>query len=263
MASPTWNKPPKTTTTKTPTTHMTEDIQLIFEEEAGQTNNEALERIKSQAVRDIFGPGANPNRRYVADYEQIAQYSDFLKGLGLRVVYTPGVWDLPHIGHCRYLQKAKQLGDILIVGTELDSAISIRKGPNRPVVPFNERVEMLCHIRHVDLVVPIPDFDDRGLSGMKMVEAIKPNVFVVSKRSFREADDTDDWVGRVKDYCEHVEVLESMAETSTSAKIRGLVMDLGEYAKNALNEAQLSAIKTVEQAFEEVKQRIDEVVRKA
>lgn len=238
------------------------EIQLVFDEETPQ-DQEIIERAKAHAVRDIFGPGANPKRRYVSSYEQVAEYSNFLKGLGLRVVYTPGVWDLPHIGHCRYLQKAKQLGDILIVGAELDQAVSIRKGPKRPVVPFHERVEMLCHIRHVDLVVPIPDFDERGLSGIKMVQAIKPNIFIASKRSFREIDDTVEWVDKLKGLCNQVEILESQAETSTSAKIRGLLMDLGEYAKNALNEAQVSAVKSMEAAFDEVKKRIDEVVRKS
>ena len=236
-------------------------LELTFEGELG--SDEAIDHAKAHAVRDIFGPGANPNRRYVADYEKIAEYSNFLKGLGLKVVYTPGVWDLPHIGHCRYLQKAKQMGDILIVGTELDKAISIRKGPNRPVVPFNERVEMLCHIRHVDLVVPIPDFDERGLSGMRMIEAVRPNIFIASERSFREFDDTNEWVERVKKFCDHVEILESQAETSTSAKIRGLLMDMGEYAKNTLNEAQVSATRALEGAFEEVKKRIDDAIRKA
>lgn len=238
------------------------DIELLFEENETLSDT-AIERIKSQAVRDIFGPGANPRRRYLSSSEKITQYSSFLKGLGLRVVYTPGVWDLPHIGHCRYLQAAKQLGDILIVGTELDEAIQIRKGKNRPVVPFKERVEMLCHIRHVDLVIPIPDFDKRGLSGMKMIEAIAPDAFVVSKRSFHEAADTEAWIARAKKYCGQVEVLESMAETSTSAKIRGLLMDMGEYAKRAVNEAQRQASKALDGAFDDVKQRIDEVIKKA
>lgn len=237
------------------------DVKLIFDEES--LDDDTLDKVKSQAVRDIFGPGANPKRRYVSDFDQINKYATFLKGLGLRVVYTPGVWDLPHIGHCRYLQRAKQLGDILIVGVEMDEAVRIRKGPKRPVVPFNERVEMLCHIRHIDLVVPIPDFDKRGLSGMKMVEAIQPDIFVASKRSFREADDTDSWVKRVEKFCGRVEIMESQAETSTSAKIRDLLMDLSEYAKRAMNEAQGSAVKAMEAAFEDVKQRIDEVVRKA
>ncbi len=255
-----WNQPPASTTSAKD--DLENNLSLIFEDDLLPTDS-TIEQAKLQATRDIFGPGANPNRRYVASFEQAAQYANFLKGLGLTVVYTPGVWDLPHIGHCRYLQRAKQLGDILIVGTELDEAIRIRKGPKRPVVPFNERVEMLCHIRHVDLVVPIPDYDSRGLSGMDMVKAIQPNVFVASKRSFKEADDTDEWVERVKQYCDTVAIMESQAETSTSAKIRDLLMDLGEYAKNALNEAQISATKSLETAFEDVKQRIDEVVRKA
>lgn len=239
-----------------------QEVELVFEE-ADSLADETIERVKSQAVRDIFGPGANPKRRYVADLSRIAQYSSFLKGLGLRVVYTQGVWDLPHIGHCRYLQQAKQHGDILIVGSELDAAVNIRKGPKRPVVPFSERIEFLCHIRHVDLVVPIPDYDSRGLSGMKVVEAIRPNTFIASERSFREYTDTKAWVGRVKKYCDQVEILESLAETSTSAKIRALLMDMGEHTKNTLNEARISAMKALEQSFEEVKQRIDDAVRKA
>ncbi len=237
-------------------------VELVFEDEYPEIDN-AIERAKAQAARDIFGPGANPKRRYVADLDKISQYSNFLKGLGLQVVYCPGVWDLPHIGHCRYLQQAKQRGDILIVGTELDEAVRIRKGPKRPVVPFNERVEMLCHIRHVDLVVPIIDYDSRGYSGMKIVEAVRPSIFVASKRSFKEADDTEEWVGRVQEYCDRVEILESQAETSTSAKIRDLLLDMGEYAKNALNEAQISASKAMEQAFDDVKKRIDEAIKKA
>lgn len=249
----TWNKPPKLESST---------VELIFEEESLTDSDLNLEPVKTQAIRDIFGPGANPNRRYVSATEQVAEYANFLKGLGLSVVYTLGVWDLPHIGHCRYLQKAKEMGDILIVGTELDEAIRIRKGPQRPVVPFNERVEMLCHIRHVDLVVPIPDYDERGLSGMKMLESIRPNIFVVSKRSFREAEDTHDWIERAKQLSDQVTVLESMAETSTSAKIRGLLMDMGEYAKSVVNEAQESASAAMAQAFADVKKRIDDVIRK-
>lgn len=245
-----------------PVKKILQEMELVFEESTS-LSDDAIERTKFQAVRDIFGPGANPRRRYVSDLSQIAQYSDFLKGLGLRVVYTPGVWDLPHIGHCRYLQQAKQHGDILIVGTELDTAISIRKGPNRPVVPFNERVEFLCHIRHVDLVVPIPDYDARGLSGMAMVKAVRPNTFIASERSFREYDDTKQWVEQVKKYCDQVEILDSQAETSTSAKIRGLLMDMGEYTKNTLNEAQISATQALEGAFEGVKKRIDDAIGKA
>lgn len=246
---------------KTATKEKTE-LSLTFDNDSTATEK-ATDNSVSQATKDIFGPGANPSRRYLSSYEQVAEYSNFLKGLGLKVVYTPGVWDLPHIGHCRYLQKAKQLGDILIVGTELDEAVSIRKGPQRPVVPFNERVEMLCHIRHVDLVVPIPDYDKRGLSGMEMVEAIRPNVFIVSKRSFGESSDTDKWVERAKELSDEVVILDSQAETSTSAKIRGLMMDLSEYAKLAVDKAQVSAAKAIEKAFSDVRDQIDEVVKRA
>jgi D-beta-D-heptose 7-phosphate kinase/D-beta-D-heptose 1-phosphate adenosyltransferase len=238
-------------------------LTLDFEHDITVIGGEKPSATIHAATRDIFGPGANPKRRYLSSFEQVEQYANFLKGLGLKVVYTSGVWDLPHIGHCRYMEKAKQLGDILIVGTELDEAVAIRKGPQRPVVPFNERVEMLCHIRHIDLVVPIADYDKKGLSGNKMLEAIKPNVFVFSKRSLDENSTAEGWIKEIKPYCDHIEILESQAETSTSAKIRGLMMDLSEYVKDALEDAEKAVSKAVAKAFTDVKDRVDDAAKKA
>ncbi len=278
---PSATKPPKKTAKASAETH------LVFEDRVA--NEAATQQTRSQVVRDIFGPGANPTKRYLETYEQAAEYSAHIKGLGLKVVFTPGTFDVIHIGHGRYLQKAKELGDILIVGVELDSAIRLRKGPTRPVVPFRERVEMLCHLRHVDMVVPIPDYDSRGLSGMKMIEAIYPNIIVASERSFKEADDTKEWIHRMKPFCEEVQILESQAETSTSSKIRDLIMHVGSLVSEGIQEAEVSMTDTLEQfeetmnrsmtlavqeaksslsdavkkSFAEVKRRADDAVKKA
>ena len=72
---------------------------------------------------------------------------------GKKIVLTQGSFDLVHIGHARYLQKAKDHGDFLVVGIDSDAKIKARKGPDRPIVPEDERMEMLTHIKHVDLVV--------------------------------------------------------------------------------------------------------------
>ena len=212
-----------------------------------------------QAAKDIFGPGSNLGNRYVNDYAAISQYSASLKGLRQRVVYTLGVWDLIHIGHCRYFEKAKSHGDILIVGVELDQAIRIRKGPKRPVIPFKERVEMLSHIRHVDLIVPVCDFDDRGLSGMGLIESIRPDVFVTSERSFKEADDTAEWLNRARLLCGEVLTLHSQAETSTSAKLRSLTLDLGQLARESIRETK----QAMDVAFAALQKRIDDAIDKA
>lgn len=235
------------------------EISLNFNE-IKQNSGPDKTLSKIQAGLDIFGPDSNPNKRYVWQEERIAQYARFLKGLGLKVVYTAGVWDLPHIGHGRYLQEAKQLGDILIVGAELDSAVKLRKGPNRPIMPFRERVEMLCHFRHVDLVVPVADYDERGFSGLRMIEVIQPDSFVASKRSFNEADDTEQWIKRVSKYCQNgVKILESQAETSTSAKIRDLIIQFKDLVNKEVEQAEI----TINQTLDVLMQSLIEVVNKS
>jgi D-beta-D-heptose 7-phosphate kinase/D-beta-D-heptose 1-phosphate adenosyltransferase len=72
---------------------------------------------------------------------------------GKKIVTTNGVFDLLHIGHVRYLQAAKELGDLLVVGINSDACTRRLKGENRPFVPERERAEMLLALRCVDYVV--------------------------------------------------------------------------------------------------------------
>lgn len=236
------------------------EVNLVFEDAAhGKDLTESAKaKREGKSFKDIFGPGSNTRDRYVKDYEEIKRYADSLKSLNQRVVYTLGVWDLVHIGHCRYFEKAKSLGDVLIVGVETDQATKMRKGPYRPVIPFKERVEMLSHIRHIDLIVPICDFDERGLSRLGLPEAIRPDVFVFSDRSLKEVDDSDTWLAEVRKLSGEVVVLDSQAETSTSAKIRGLSIDITQLVKTSMKDAK----KALDLAFEEVMERIDESVKK-
>lgn len=227
------------------------DIPFETSSVSGKTTQTA------SAFKDIFGPGSNPQKRYLSGYADAQKYSVLLKGLDLSVVYTPGVWDLPHIGHGRYWERAKEHGDILIVGVELDDCVKIRKGPNRPIVPFSERVEMLCHIRHIDLVVPILDFNHQGKCGVKMVEAISPDIMIMSQRSFKDYDDTEQFVRLVKKYVKRVEIMESQAETSTSNKIRDLVLGYGTMLKQNIHETREIVTRALDHAWEDIETKID------
>jgi rfaE bifunctional protein nucleotidyltransferase chain/domain len=75
-----------------------------------------------------------------------------LRRLGLRVVFTNGCFDLLHIGHARYLEAARRLGDALVVGLNSDGSVRALKGPGRPVLPEAERAELLAALRCVDYV---------------------------------------------------------------------------------------------------------------
>jgi rfaE bifunctional protein nucleotidyltransferase chain/domain len=90
----------------------------------------------------------------------------------LRVVFTNGHFDLLHAGHVRYLQAARDMGDVLIVGVNSDGSSRARK-PGRPLVPEQDRAELLAALACVDAVVI---FDDPTAVGL--VEALRPEVYV-------------------------------------------------------------------------------------
>ena len=72
---------------------------------------------------------------------------------GRKVVFTNGCFDLLHPGHIRGFEQARQLGDVLIVGMNSDSSVRQLKGPTRPVIPEQERAEILSALESVDAVV--------------------------------------------------------------------------------------------------------------
>ena len=92
---------------------------------------------------------------------------------GQRVVMTNGHFDLLHLGHVDYLQRAAGLGHVLVVGVNSDMSTRALKGPQRPLVPALERGKMLAALACVDLVVI---FDE--LTAESLVAALRPAVFV-------------------------------------------------------------------------------------
>ncbi|MFH1478354.1 MAG: D-glycero-beta-D-manno-heptose 1-phosphate adenylyltransferase [Candidatus Omnitrophota bacterium] len=90
-----------------------------------------------------------------------------------KIVFTNGCFDILHVGHISYLQKAKSLGDILIVGLNSDDSVKRLKGPSRPIVKASDRGNVLLALKSVDLVVV---FDE--LTPIKLIENIRPDVLV-------------------------------------------------------------------------------------
>ena len=88
-----------------------------------------------------------------------------------KIVFTNGCFDLLHVGHVRYLQEAKALGDILVVGANSDASVRILKGPTRPVQNENDRAEILAALGAVDYVVIFTEETPE-----KLIQAVKPNV---------------------------------------------------------------------------------------
>ena len=167
----------------------------------------------------IFGGTKEAKNKVVLDYEKLANAANALRTLGNKIVLTIGSWDLLHIGHVRYLMKAKSHGDILIVGVDSDRGIKSYKGDLRPIVPENERCEMLSYQTIVDLVTVIDDIDENGKWQYELIKAIRPEVFVAVEDSYPPEQLAD--IGR---YVGEVVVLPRQAEeTSTSKMIENTV----------------------------------------
>ena len=93
---------------------------------------------------------------------------------GRRIVFTNGCFDLMHIGHTRYLQAAKALGDVLVVGVNSDASVRrLEKAPDRPIVPEAQRAEMLAALACVDYVAILDEPDPLAL-----ITAVQPDVLV-------------------------------------------------------------------------------------
>jgi D-glycero-beta-D-manno-heptose 1-phosphate adenylyltransferase len=92
---------------------------------------------------------------------------------GKRVVFTNGCFDLLHPGHIQSLEAARALGDILIVGINSDSSVRALKGPSRPVLPEQERAEILAGLECVDAVLIFPE-----ITPQKVIAALLPDILV-------------------------------------------------------------------------------------
>lgn len=92
---------------------------------------------------------------------------------GKKVVFTNGCFDLLHVGHVRYLQEAKSLGDILVVALNTDASVKKLKGPTRPVQVENDRAEILAALGAVDFTILFSEETPE-----KVIQSIKPDILV-------------------------------------------------------------------------------------
>jgi len=90
--------------------------------------------------------------RVIADWNELSETMRQRREQGAKIVTTNGVFDLLHVGHVRYLQQARALGDLLVVGVNSDACTRRLKGPQRPLVPEAERMEVLAALACVDFV---------------------------------------------------------------------------------------------------------------
>lgn len=183
--------------------------------------NSVQQSVQQRVLRIIKGT-ATFDDRFVPNHENLGALIGLLRSMGCVIVFTTGVWDLFHIGHPEYIQLGKEKAVelypqgttiIMVVGVDTDDLTRQRKGPNRPIVPQDERVRVLGHVRAVDILTLQYEAD-------QLFRRVKHDVRVISTS-------TVDLPGieKVQEQCEHIVNLPPQAETSTTARVRQLSFD--------------------------------------
>jgi D-beta-D-heptose 7-phosphate kinase/D-beta-D-heptose 1-phosphate adenosyltransferase len=112
-------------------------------------------------------------REKIKKRDDLRKVVEGFKAKGKRIVFTNGCFDLLHIGHIRYLEEAKSLGDILVVGVNSDRSVRGLKGPNRPILPEEERAEILSGLECVSYITI---FDES--TPLELISTLQPHVLV-------------------------------------------------------------------------------------
>lgn len=132
----------------------------------------------------------------ISSINELHQLGSTLRAEGKRIVFTNGVFDILHAGHVTYLQAARDLGDVLIVGVNTDASVQRLKGPERPVNTLHDRLTVLSALRCVDHVIA---FDDD--TPLRIITALLPSVLVKGGDYTRDtvvgADVVEEHGGRV------------------------------------------------------------------
>jgi len=109
----------------------------------------------------------------IRSLEDISGVINSLKKTNKKIIFTNGCFDILHVGHVKYLEKAKKLGDILIVGINSDNSVKKLKGDKRPINNLYDRSCVLASLNSVDFVIP---FEEE--TPIKLIEAIVPDILV-------------------------------------------------------------------------------------
>jgi rfaE bifunctional protein nucleotidyltransferase chain/domain len=146
---------------------------------------------------------------------------ELLKEKNKKIVFTAGSWDLLHVGQCRYLEAAKEFGDVLVVGVSSNDAIRKVKGPNKPILDEKLRAEMLVYLKPVDFVTILPEPSCTPSLGL-----LQPDVFITVRES-KEYKTVTKYGGEVK-----VIDRQSLAISTTKIVQRAIGGHLGEVFKD-------------------------------
>ncbi len=185
--------------------------------------------LMKRAAKIVKG-NASFEERFVPDHDDLKALLETLRQMGCGIAFTMGVWDLFHIGHAKYIERGREEAAkllpgtdivVMVVGVDSDELTRSRKGPTRPIVPEDERWQVLSYLRAVDIITPQYVADT-------LHQLVRPDVRVISM-STKDLPELEE----MRRHCGHLVNLPPQAETSTTARVRKLSIDgAGELAKH-------------------------------
>jgi len=120
--------------------------------------------------RELINLISSENKK-VKNLQDLIEISKEARKLNKKIVFTNGCFDIIHPGHTKFLRESKKQGDLLIVAVNSDSSVKRLKGNNRPLIPENERAEVLSSLEFIDYITIFNDIDSS-----KLIESIKPQI---------------------------------------------------------------------------------------
>jgi rfaE bifunctional protein nucleotidyltransferase chain/domain len=153
-------------------------------------------------------------KKHLVAQSDLMDLHDGLKKRGKKIVFTAGSWDLIHAGQCRYMEKAKAEGDILVVGVSSNDAIRRVKGPNKPILDEKIRAEMLTFLRSVDFVTILPEPSCAPSLGL-----LRPDIFVTVKEDWTDDYKSSKEYKTVLSYGGEVKMVDRQSTAISTTKI--------------------------------------------
>jgi D-beta-D-heptose 7-phosphate kinase/D-beta-D-heptose 1-phosphate adenosyltransferase len=187
----------------------TEAAEIAQAAAAVVTDREGTATCSADDLREHLSAMTTP----IMSADALAQRVAFHRRQGRRIVFTNGCFDLLHRGHVDLLNRAKALGDVLVVGLNTDAGVRALKGPGRPVTTLDDRAQVLAALSCVDHLVAFAE-----PTAARLVELLRPDVYV--KGSPRRADQPHEPVPEaplVEAYGGQVRILPHAEDRSTTA----------------------------------------------
>jgi len=164
--------------------------------------------VSAEEILETVGRSHRDSDLKIKTRDVLSVALEHVREKGRRIVFTNGCFDLLHAGHVQYLQKARRLGDLLVLGLNSDQSVQRLKGPKRPLIGENERAHILAALDCIDYVCL---FDED--TPLELIRAVKPDILVKGGDYSPEGV-----VGKeiVESYGGRVEIIEFVAGKSTT-----------------------------------------------